>query len=131
MIHRVARAVVNNGFQWPSDRVVINVAPAELRKQAASIDLPISLGIMAAIGQFQSDRFLQYAATYERGAVAACSRRCQPAGNRSPCLRKRRSRDSDSQSDSRRGLEKTRIERKSIPFDTQLDFQPRCRRVRG
>ncbi|MEZ6134830.1 MAG: YifB family Mg chelatase-like AAA ATPase [Pirellulaceae bacterium] len=64
-IHRVERAIVNSGFQRPNDRVVINLAPAELPKQAASFDLPISLGILAASGQFQSDRFLQYAVVGE------------------------------------------------------------------
>ncbi len=59
--HRVARALVNSGFQRPFDRVVINLAPAELPKQAASFDLPISLGILLASGQIQSDLTRQYA----------------------------------------------------------------------
>ncbi|MEC8555969.1 MAG: YifB family Mg chelatase-like AAA ATPase [Planctomycetota bacterium] len=64
-IHRVERAIVNSGFMRPSDRVVINLAPAELPKQAASFDLPISLGILAGSGQFQSDCFHQYAVVGE------------------------------------------------------------------
>jgi magnesium chelatase family protein len=64
-IHRVERAIVNSGFMRPNDRVVINLAPAELPKQAASFDLPISLGILAASGQFQSDKFTEYAAVGE------------------------------------------------------------------
>lgn len=64
-IHRVERAIVNSGFMRPNDRVVINLAPAELPKQAASFDLPISLGILAGSGQFQSDRFADYAAVGE------------------------------------------------------------------
>src|SRR3990170_3088669 len=58
--HRVERAIVNSGFQRPQSRVVINLAPAELPKQAASFDLPISLGILAGSGQLQSERFDQY-----------------------------------------------------------------------
>lgn len=42
--HRIERAMVNSGFQRPQDRIVINLAPAELPKQAASFDLPICLG---------------------------------------------------------------------------------------
>jgi hypothetical protein len=38
-IHRNERAMVNSGFTRPQDRVVINLAPAELPKQAASFDL--------------------------------------------------------------------------------------------
>lgn len=64
-IHRVERAIVNSGFMRPNDRVVINLAPAELPKQAASFDLPISLGILAGSGQFQSDRFAEYAVVGE------------------------------------------------------------------
>ncbi len=63
--HRVERAIVNSGFLRPVDRVVINLAPAELPKQAASFDLPISLGILAASGQFQSDRLSEFAAVGE------------------------------------------------------------------
>jgi magnesium chelatase family protein len=60
--HRVERALVNSGFTRPADRVVINLAPAELPKQAASFDLPISLGMLAASGQLATtDRFSEYA----------------------------------------------------------------------
>ena len=41
---RVARALVNSGFQRPADRIVINLAPAELPKQAASSTCPSLLG---------------------------------------------------------------------------------------
>jgi magnesium chelatase family protein len=63
--HRVARALVNSGFIRPADRVVINLAPAELPKQAASFDLPISLGILAASGQMAAERFERYAVVGE------------------------------------------------------------------
>jgi magnesium chelatase family protein len=60
-VHRIERAIVNSGFQRPQDRIVINLAPAELPKQAASFDLPITLGLLAGSGQLASDRFKQYA----------------------------------------------------------------------
>ena len=63
--HRVERAIVNSGFMRPEDRVVINLAPAELPKQAASFDLPITLGMLAGSGQLQSDRFDLYAVVGE------------------------------------------------------------------
>lgn len=63
--HRVERAIVNSGFMRPVDRIVINLAPAELPKQAASFDLPISLGVLAASGQFQSDRLKDFAVVGE------------------------------------------------------------------
>lgn len=63
--HRVERAMVNSGYMRPTDRIVINLAPAELPKQAASFDLPITLGMLAASGQLQSDLFEQYAVVGE------------------------------------------------------------------
>lgn len=63
--HRVERAMVNSGYQRPFDRVVINLAPAELPKQAASFDLPITLGVLAGSGQLASDRFEHYAVVGE------------------------------------------------------------------
>ena len=63
--HRVERAIVNSGFLRPQDRIVINLAPAELPKQAASFDLPITLGILGGSGQLESDLFEQYAVVGE------------------------------------------------------------------
>lgn len=63
--HRVERAIVNSGFMRPQDRIVINLAPAELPKQAASFDLPITLGMLAGSGQLQSDLFDKFAVVGE------------------------------------------------------------------
>jgi magnesium chelatase family protein len=63
--HRVERAMVNSGFMRPDDRIVINLAPAELPKQAASFDLPITLGILAGSGQIASELFDRYAVVGE------------------------------------------------------------------
>ena len=63
--HRVERAIVNSGFQRPQNRVVINLAPADLPKDAASFDLPIALGILVGSGQIEADRLRQYAAVGE------------------------------------------------------------------
>lgn len=63
--HRVARAIVNSGFTRPNDRIVVNLAPAELPKQAATFDLPITLGILAGSGQFSTERLQDYAVVGE------------------------------------------------------------------
>lgn len=90
--HRVERALVNSGYLRPSDRIVINLAPAELPKQAASFDLPITLGILAASGQIASDLFDQYAVVGElaldgttrpaRGALSMAMAAARSAGLR-------------------------------------------------
>ncbi|MCO8125377.1 YifB family Mg chelatase-like AAA ATPase [Stieleria sp. TO1_6] len=59
--HRVERAIVNSGFTRPHDRVVINLAPGDLPKQAASFDLPVALGVLAGSGQLIPDRLEHYA----------------------------------------------------------------------
>ena len=47
---RVRAAFRNSGFQFPQDRVLINLAPAGLKKDGAALDLPIALSVMAAAG---------------------------------------------------------------------------------
>lgn len=47
---RVRAAVRNSGFAFPSDRILINLAPADLPKGGSSYDLPIALSILAAAG---------------------------------------------------------------------------------
>ena len=47
---RVKSAIRNSGFEFPSHRVTVNLAPADVRKAGSSFDLPIALGILAAQG---------------------------------------------------------------------------------
>ena len=48
---RVRVAIRNSGFSFPPERILISLAPAGVRKEGASFDLPIALGILAASGQ--------------------------------------------------------------------------------
>ncbi len=48
---RVRSAIINSGFQFPTKRLTINLAPADLPKEGARLDLPIALGILIASGQ--------------------------------------------------------------------------------
>ena len=63
--YRVERAMANSGYLRPQDRVVINLAPAELPKSAAAFDLPIALGMLVASGQLESEKLEQYAVVGE------------------------------------------------------------------
>ncbi len=54
-IHRIERALVNSGYGRPNDRIVINLSPADLPKDAASLDLPIALGLLTADGQAEQE----------------------------------------------------------------------------
>jgi magnesium chelatase family protein len=47
---RVRSAIRNSGFEFPPHRIIVNLAPADVRKAGSSFDLPIALGILAAQG---------------------------------------------------------------------------------
>ncbi len=53
---RVRAAIRNAGFEVPPRRITISLAPADVRKQGAALDLPIALGILAASGAVPIDR---------------------------------------------------------------------------
>src|SRR5262249_30373018 len=54
--HRVERALVNSGYRRVFDRVGINLAPADLKKDAGGFDLPIALGLLVGSGQLALER---------------------------------------------------------------------------
>ncbi len=60
-IHRIERALVNLGYRLPYGRTVINLAPADLRKDAGAFDLPIALGLIASMGQIVADQLDTFA----------------------------------------------------------------------
>ncbi len=49
---RVRSAIINSGYSYPEMRLVVNLAPADIRKEGTVYDLPIALGILAARGLF-------------------------------------------------------------------------------
>jgi magnesium chelatase family protein len=57
---RVRGAILNSRFEFPSRRITINLAPADLPKEGGRFDLPIALGILAASGQIGHERLGQY-----------------------------------------------------------------------
>ncbi len=52
---RIAAAFENNKLKWPKSRIVINMAPADIRKEGAAYDLPLAVGILAATGHINSN----------------------------------------------------------------------------
>src|SRR5687768_18601189 len=53
---RVSAALANAGFSMPLRRITVNLAPADIRKDGSSLDLPIALGILVASDQLPEDR---------------------------------------------------------------------------
>ncbi|MCE3238990.1 MAG: comM [Gammaproteobacteria bacterium] len=58
--HRVRSAFINSNFKFPSGRVIINLAPADLPKEGGRFDLPIALGILAASKQISTKKLAGY-----------------------------------------------------------------------
>lgn len=57
---RVRAALQNARFEFPSRRITVNLAPADLPKESGRFDLPIALGILAASGQMPADELDAY-----------------------------------------------------------------------
>ncbi len=53
---RVKSAIVNSGYPFPSRRITVNLAPADLKKEGSGFDLPIALGVLAALEFLPADR---------------------------------------------------------------------------
>ena len=52
---RVVSALEYNGYKFPRRQVVINMAPADVRKEGSAYDLPIAVGVMAAAEKIKAD----------------------------------------------------------------------------
>jgi magnesium chelatase family protein len=57
---RIESALTTNGFEWPRFRVVINLSPADIRKEGTHFDLPLAIGILAASRQVSESRLGDY-----------------------------------------------------------------------
>ncbi|MBM3837907.1 MAG: YifB family Mg chelatase-like AAA ATPase [Verrucomicrobia bacterium] len=71
---RVSTAITNSGFKFPLGRSTINLAPADVKKEGPSFDLPIAVGMLAASEQFESGQLENFVLVGElalTGAVRA------------------------------------------------------------
>jgi magnesium chelatase family protein len=57
---RIESAMRLNSFKWPHKKVVINMAPADIRKEGSAYDLPLAIGILAANEQIKSDKVSRF-----------------------------------------------------------------------
>src|SRR3989338_4198820 len=57
---RVKSAIKNSGFDWPGERITVSLAPSNLKKEGASFDLAIALGILAATQQLNAQNLKDY-----------------------------------------------------------------------
>ena len=57
---RIISALQVNGYRMPTSNIVINMAPADIRKEGTAYDLPLAIGILAASEVIQSDKLERY-----------------------------------------------------------------------
>jgi len=57
---RVKSAISNSGYRFPDDRITVNLAPADIKKEGTGFDLPIALGILAATGIVPQEKISRY-----------------------------------------------------------------------
>ena len=72
---RVSTALVNSAYKFPMGKTTINLAPADVKKEGPSFDLPIALGILAASEQMETDQLDNFAIIGElalTGAIRSC-----------------------------------------------------------
>ncbi|WP_439129845.1 YifB family Mg chelatase-like AAA ATPase [Polaribacter sp.] len=58
--YRISAALNNNNYKLPGKKIIINMAPADIRKEGAAYDLTIAMGILAASSQIQSENINEY-----------------------------------------------------------------------
>jgi magnesium chelatase family protein len=58
--HRIESALKNVGYKMPGKKIVVNMAPADIRKEGSAYDLTIAIGILAASGQMDEDNISNY-----------------------------------------------------------------------
>lgn len=70
-LDRVGTAITNSGFKFLMGRTTINLAPADVRKEGPSFDLPIAVGMLAASEQFACDQLENFLLTGELALTGA------------------------------------------------------------
>jgi len=58
--HRIETALKQNNYKIPGKKIVVNMAPADIRKEGSAYDLPIAIGLLAASEQVKADRVHEY-----------------------------------------------------------------------
>ena len=68
---RVSTALSNSGFKFPMGRTTINLAPADVKKEGPSFDLPIAVGMLAASEQMETDQLENFVLVGELALTGA------------------------------------------------------------
>ena len=57
---RIESAIRLNGFKWPRQKIIVNMAPADIRKEGSAYDLPLAAAVLAASEQLSDSKFKKF-----------------------------------------------------------------------
>ena len=67
---RVRTAIKNSGIEFPNRKIIVNLAPADIRKEGTFFDLPIAIGILIAIGKISKIKVKNFESTIFLGELS-------------------------------------------------------------
>ena len=67
---RVKAAIKNSGIEFPSRKIIVNLAPADIRKEGTFFDLPIAIGILIALGEIRRIEIENFESTIFLGELS-------------------------------------------------------------
>lgn len=67
---RVKAAIKNSGIEFPSRKIIVNLAPADIRKEGTFFDLPIAIGILIALGEVRRIKIENFESTIFLGELS-------------------------------------------------------------
>ncbi|HEV8605450.1 MAG TPA: magnesium chelatase domain-containing protein [Tepidisphaeraceae bacterium] len=59
-MERVRRAIINSGYPFPGHKLLVNLAPADVKKEGPSLDLPMAIGLLRGTNSIQTDRHKEF-----------------------------------------------------------------------
>src|SRR5262245_35840855 len=59
-IERVHRSIINSGYAFPGHALLINLAPADVKKEGPALDLPMAIGVLRGTNFIKTDRHKQF-----------------------------------------------------------------------
>src|SRR5579862_894836 len=59
-LERVRRAITNSGFPFTAHKLLVNLAPADVKKEAVALDLPMALGVLRATHCIKGERHREF-----------------------------------------------------------------------
>src|SRR5690554_6008557 len=57
---RIESALRLNGYKWPRQKIIVNMAPADIRKEGSAYDLPLASAVLAASGQITDEKLARH-----------------------------------------------------------------------